>query len=99
MMELAQRNKKKQNLEIPATSSKLKGIISQNPFHVLHKDSLLVMADQVGIDVVDDIGSDFEDLPPDIPLVKVCSPTKVAPAIIFSSQAVPHTNEYQSPPP
>jgi hypothetical protein len=62
-MELAQENKKKQNLEVPAPS--FKGITSANPFSVLQNNAWLAKARQVGI-VFEDIdpgGTDESILP------------------------------------
>jgi hypothetical protein len=62
-MELAQENKKKQNLEGPAPS--FKGIISANPFSVLQNNVWLAKARQVGIVIEDNDpgGTDESALP------------------------------------
>jgi hypothetical protein len=63
IMELAQENKKKQNLEVPAPS--FKGITSANPFSVLQNNVWLAEARQVGIVIEDNDpgGTDESALP------------------------------------
>jgi hypothetical protein len=62
-MELAQENKKKQNLEVPAPS--FKGITSANPFSVLQNNVWLAKARQVGIVIEDnDLGGTDESALP-----------------------------------
>jgi hypothetical protein len=77
-LELAQENKKRKNLEVPATS-KFKGITDANPFSILQKSSLVSSAKVFGVIIEDDLVNEVTgtserlaeadpDLPPSIEL-------------------------------